>query len=83
MDIEAKIHRAIDAKEGNKELAIFFFPAIDGEGGEDSWSVEIGNDCKYVRLGEVEGEVIGRGRSLHEALDSLIVEMAKERKVDE
>lgn len=83
MDIEAKIQGVIDAKEGNKELAIFFFPAIEGEGGDDSWSVEIGNDCKYVRLGEVEGEVIGRGHSLDEALDSLIVEMAKERKVDE
>lgn len=83
MSIEAKIQRAIDAKEGNKELAIFFFPAIEGEGGDDSWSVEIGNDCKYVRLGEVDGEVVGRGRSLDEALDNLIVEMTKERKVDE
>jgi hypothetical protein len=81
MSIEGKIQQAIDAKEGNKELAIFFFPADEGD--EDSWSVEIGNDCKYVRLGEVDGEVVGRGRSLDEALDSLIVEMAKERKVDE
>lgn len=83
MSIESKIQRAIDAKQGNKELAIFFFPAIDGEGGDDSWCVEIGNDCKYVRLGEVDGEVVGRGRSLHEALDNLILEMGKERKVDE
>lgn len=81
MSIEAKIQRVIEAKEGNKEMAIFFFPADAGD--EDSWSVEIGNDCKYVRLGEVEGEVIGRGRSLDEALDNLIVEMTKERKVDE
>jgi len=81
MSIEAKIQQVIDAKKGNKEIAIFFFP--DYAGDEDSWRVEIGNDCKYALLGEVDGELIGRGRSLHEALDNLIVEMAKERKVDE
>lgn len=80
MEIEAKIKKVIDAKDGNKELAIFFFPAIDGEGGEDSWSVEIGNICQYVRIGEVDGELVGRGHSLHEALDSLIVQIGTERK---
>lgn len=77
MSVESKIQKVIDAKEGNRELAIFFFPAIEGEGGEDSWSVEIGNDCKWVRLGEADGEVVGRGRSLHEALDKLILEVKR------
>lgn len=81
MDVGTKIQQVIEAKEGNKEMAIFFFPADAGD--EDSWRVEIGNDCKHVQLGEAEGEVVGRGRSLHEALDNLIVEMEKDRKVDE
>ncbi len=67
--LQAELTTLVDQKEGNKELMIYF----DSEGGSDQgcWTAHLGNKCSTVLLGEVEGELVGKGQTLQEALENL------------
>ena len=69
MDIEKELMLIVDAKSGNQEMAVFYLPKDDNYNPEDGeWSIEIGNRCYSVRLGEVEGEISTSGKTLEEAI---------------
>lgn len=52
MNIEKALKDIINAKEGNKELAIFYCPDQ-----ESKWSMSLGNYSNCVMLGEIPGEI--------------------------
>ena len=67
MDIEKEILNIVENKQGNKEIAIFY---EDGE-----WIFYLGNQSKYVMLGEVAGEIETSGDSL----ENIIVKMKQKQ----
>lgn len=57
------IQAAIPDFAPNREMAIFFDPAS-----KSPWQVEVINDCMFVMLGEVSGEVTAHGVTMEEAV---------------
>lgn len=62
------IDRAIELKQGNKEFMLSYDPC-------HNWRAEIGNPSKWVRIGEVDGDIDGEGASPEEAMAALIVKL--------
>jgi len=63
MNIEKELKSIIDAKHGDKELAIFYF-----DNDPDEWTVAIGNESASVQLGEVSGEIETKSSTLSDAI---------------
>lgn len=63
--LEKLIQQAIALKTGNREFALFG----DADG---IWEADIGNECPSVMLGEIRGEVTGRGATPKRAVSDLI-----------
>jgi uncharacterized protein (DUF4415 family) len=66
MDIEKELKTIIDAKQGSKELAVFYFD------NPDEWTVAIGNESASVQLGEVPGEIETKAPTLSEAVRKML-----------
>jgi len=71
MSIEGDIDRILNAKSGNKEIALFYFPH-DGV-----WRVDAGNRSAFVMLGEVEGELSVEADSLQGAIKLMLKEVTQ------
>lgn len=69
-DLASLIAACIDKKSGDKEFALFYFAWDDGE--DDSWHARIGNPCKVVMLGEVNGDFEADGATPEEAVSKLL-----------
>ena len=67
--LQAELITLVDQKEGSKELMIYFDP--EGDSDQGYWTAHLGNKCSAVLLGEVEGELVSKGRTLQEALENL------------
>lgn len=75
MDVEALANCVLDAKQGNREMAIFYQPFYKSHAGEilGGWSVELGNLNPNVMLGEIAGEVCSeQHHSIEAALNELL-----------
>lgn len=71
MDIEKELKAIIEAKIGNKEMAVFFDPEVD------YWTLALGNPTNCVMLGETSGEIEITG----ETLKDTIIKMKKVLKI--
>lgn len=62
MDVKKELMAIIDAKTGNKEMAIFFMPE------NEHWCIELGNTSSFVLLGETKGELESYDSTLEGAI---------------
>lgn len=69
MNLPELIQTIIEAKSGNREMAMSYHPDAS-EGWQ--WLAEIGNPVDCVNLGEISGEFRGYGNSLEQALKNLL-----------
>lgn len=68
--LAAKIARAIDLKQGDKDFALFFSC--------DFWEAHLGNSSGCVMLGEVSGDFIGGGATPEAAVDRLLEKLQEQ-----
>ncbi len=69
MTLEESIAHLIAIKQGNKQLAIFYYDFNDGS---PEWFAEIGNPWGLVSLGEASGEFSASGETALIAVNNLI-----------
>lgn len=72
MDIERELNKIIDAKLGNKEIALFHEPYSTKE---DRWVLLVGNPTTCVMLGEVDGELSTEGTSIPDVIMKMKVKL--------
>jgi hypothetical protein len=70
MGIQEQIDRCLALKDGNKEIALLYYPDFPNPDG-GSWHALLGNTSSCVGLGEMEGEFEAEGKTLPECLSAL------------
>jgi hypothetical protein len=70
-DLETLIEACVSRKKGNNDFALF-------RDADDEWQAHLGNSTSVVRLGEIDGDYVGRGRTARLAVLDLEASLPKD-----